>query len=244
MVNKKFKPDEEVVDTQVLEQLEDETETSVAVRQEMSLGQMDGDVSISDLKFPRLQVAYGVGGLAENFSPGDLVLDKEHLLAKKGVGLRVVIVNTLTYWKEYTVYGTGNMPRTFNTEQEAIEAGLTTKWTNGEGPQVRKAMDLRLLIEKPEGLTCGLFGIEADGKEYAPATWSVDKTAYDRVNSKITPVASFALRKLGLLYGAWEIYTGTEKTRTGNVIVVPNIKYVGLNSDQLVTDIKMVFGQA
>lgn len=245
MVTAKFNPDQEViVDQEILNQIQDDSETSaVAVRSEMSIGNMDGDVSVSDLRFPRLQVAYGVGGLAENFAPGDLVLDKEHLLAKKNEPIRIIIINTLTYWKEYTTYGTGQMPRTFNTEKEANDAGLTTKWTNGEGPQCKKAMDLRMLIKKPENLTCGLFGIEADGAEYAPAIWSVDKTAYERVNGKLTPVASFALKKLGLLYGAWEISTATEKTKSGNVIIVPNIKYVGINSDKLAKDILSVFGQ-
>lgn len=246
MVAVKISPDQEevVVDEAILEQLEDGSETTaVATRTEMALGSMAGDVSANDLRFPRLQVAYGVGGLAESFTPGDLVLDKEHLLAKKKEPIRVIIINTLTYWKEYTTYGTGQMPRTFATEKEANDAGLTTKWTNGEGPQCKKAMDLRMLIKKPANLTCGLFGIEADGADWAPAIWSVDKTAYERIHGKILPVASFALKKLGLLYGAWEISTDTEKTKTGNIIIVPNIKYVGLNSDKLVADVRSVFGQ-
>lgn len=245
MVKQKFNPDqEEIVDQEILNQVNDgEETTSVAVRHEMSLGNMDGDVSVSDLRFPRLQIAYGVGGLAENFTPGDLVLDKEHQLASKGKAIRVIILNTLTYWKEYTAYGTGQLPRTFATEKEANDAGLTTQWKNGEGPQCKKAMDIRMLVQKPEGLTCGLFGIEAGGTEWAPAIWSVDKTAYERVNGKITPVASFALKNLGLLYGAWDISTATEKTKTGNVITVPVIKYAGLNPEQLVKDVEAVFGQ-
>jgi hypothetical protein len=242
MVKAKFNPDD--ADQEVLAAMEEETSVALAPPQAMALGSMGGDVSVSDLKFPRLQIAYGVGGLAENFTQGDLVLDKEHLLAKKGSSVRVIILNTLTYWKEYTSFNEGRMPRIFKTEQEAVKEGLTTTWSNGVPAQVKKAMDLRLLVRKPDGLTCGLFGLALGGAEWAPAIWSVDKTAYDRISEKILPVAGFALKDKGLLYGAWDISTVTEKNKKGTVVTVPVIKYAGLNDDKLVAEIRTVFGQS
>lgn len=240
MTEVSINPDQEVLK----EVAEDEVtqETAVAPPMTMAIGQMSGDVAMTDLKFPRLQIAYGVGGLASNFTPGDIVLDKEHQLVKKKTPLRVIIVNTVTYWKEYTAFGSGAIPRVFKTAEEVSRAGLTTTWVNGMAPQAKKAMDLRLLIKKPEGLICGLFGIKLDGGEYAPALWSVDKTAYDRINDKLTPVAGFALREKGLLYGAWDVSTDMETRKNGNVVVVPVLKYVGMNSDQLVNEIKALFG--
>jgi len=241
MTEVKFNPE---VDAEVLSAMEDEnTEVALAAPTTMALGQMAGDNTIADLKFPRLQIAYGVGGLAENFAPGDLVLDKEHLLAKKNSPIRLVILNTNTYWKEYTTFGSVAMPRVFKTRDEVHVAGFTTEWKDGQAPQFKRAMDLRLLIKKPDGLTCGLFGLKLGDSEWAPAMWSVDKTAFDKINDKLTPVANFALRDKGLLYGSWDLSTETEKKKNGNVVIVPVIKYAGLNSEDLVKDIHTTFGQ-
>lgn len=217
--------------------------TALAAPSNMALGSMGGERDMSDLKFPRLQIAYGVGSLSENFSNGDLVLDKEHCLASKKNSIKVIILNTLTYWKEYTEYGTGQMPRVFLKKSDVLAAGGSTDWgPNKEPPTFKKAMDMKLLIEKPEGIVCGLFGITLDGKQYAPATWSVDKTAYTRVNDKVAPVAQFALSQQGLLGGNWLLSTDTEKSKRGNIVVIPVIKFAGLNSPALIADIRRTFG--
>ena len=55
-------------------------------------------------------------------------------------------------------------------------------------------------------------------------------------------MASFSLAKQGLIGGRWVLSTDTEKNKRGNVVVIPVIKFAGLNSDKLIADIRSTFG--
>jgi hypothetical protein len=218
----------------------------------MKLGAVDGDVSASDFRLPRLQIAYGVGGLAENFHPGDLVLAGENLLVEKGKPLRVIVLQATTYWKEYTsgkkfIPG-GPLPQCFKTAAEAHDAGFTTEWTTDpttgvkSGPGCSKAMQLKLLIEQPEGILCTLFGIKLGKKIYAPAIWDVDKSAYRRIQPVVQTASSFSLRERGLLSGVFEIMTKFEKIGD-NMTPVPMMKLADNNSDEVVKEIVALFAE-
>jgi len=213
-------------------------ETGLATRGDVAVGAVAGDFSQSDLRMPRLQIAYGVGGLAENFQPGDLVLAQDNLLVHKGEPLQLIVCSAVAYWKEYLSreqFASGTRPRTFMTEAEVRTNGGTTTWVGDKGPSFSKAMDLKMLIRKPKDLVCGLFGLTLSGVEYAPAVWSVDKSAYRRVSPVILSAAMFALKAKGLLSGLFELKTQTEKIN-GNVTVVPSIKLVGHNDEALVKE--------
>ena len=223
-------------------QLTEYHENSVAtvVSHSTNVGCVDGDVSADDFRLARLQMAYGVGALSEHFNPGALVLGGDNLLAEKGEPIKVIIVQATVYWKEYTsgkkyVAG-GPPPQCFRTEAEVIANGGTTKWTEnpatGEktGPTYNKAMNLKLLIQKPAKVICSLFGVEIGGNVYAPAVWDVDKSAYRRVQPVVITAAKFALKTQGLLSGMFEIKTRTEKIGD-NLTPVPSIKLIDDRND-------------
>lgn len=207
------------------------------------LGTVEGDVSSSDIRLPRLQIAYGVGGLAENFHPGDLVLNGEDLLAKRGDVIFIVILSARQYWKEYLnkdQYASGDQPRTFQSEQEVHDNGGTTQWVNNVGPTFNRAMHLKLLIEQPKDIISGLFGIMLGDKTYAPAVWDVDKSAYRRVGPTVLTAARFNLRTRGLLSGVFSLSTRTEKIND-NVTPVPVLRLSGHNSDETIEEITKIF---
>lgn len=238
-------PEDEAAIHDVLdvEEISDAEQTSIMLRESMALNQVVGDLSGSDLRVPRLQIAYGVGGLAEKFTPGDLVLGGDTLLVKKGDPLTVVIMSALVYWKEYLnkdQYASQIRPRIFRTDKEVKANGGTTEWVNGVGPTFNKAMDLKLLIKQPAGIVCGLFGLELAGDMYAPAVWSIDKSAYRRVGPTVISTATFALKARGLVSGLFEIRTSMEKINN-NITVVPSIKLVKHNSDEFVKQIHTTF---
>lgn len=220
-----------------------------AVGGAMALGVMEGDISPNDLRLPRLQIAYGVGGLSENFNPGDWVLGGDNLLAHKGEPLNLIILHARLYWKQYLSrdqYAAGVRPATYLTEAEVHANGGTTQWAAGSdgrdiGPSFGRALHMKMLIEQPENLVCGLFGVDlGNGKVYAPAVWDVDKSAYRRAGITVTTAADFSLRKRGLLAGVFQVKTITEKIGT-NLTVVPVMKLVGFNTDAVVASIKSLF---
>lgn len=210
-------------------------------------GAVTGDVKATEVKTTRFQLAYGVGGLAEKFANGDMVLDKEHLIAKKGENLTVILLSANKYYKEYTEYTAGgDMPRVWASEADAQAAGMVTNW-GPRGSDIRPtaggAMTIRMLIEKPANLVCGLFGLDIGGVMYAPVVWDVDKTAYKAAAGPIFQAASVALKARGLASGKWSLTTRMEKNKKGNIYPVPvfaqNLGYV---SDEFLTELKQKLG--
>jgi len=233
------------VDDKVLDEMKDVAEeTALATQGGMDLGAVEGEVSAEDIRLPRLQIAYGVGGLSEHFNPGDLVLNGEEMIVAKGDPIEVIFLNVRQYWKERltaTDYAAGMTPRQFPTEKEVLAEGGTTRWKDGVGPTFNKALNMRMLIKKPEGLVCGLFGIPVGGAEYAPAVWDIDKSAYKRVAPVLLSSAQFSLRQRGLLSGTFSLFTRSEKIN-GNNTVVPVIKLTSHNTDEQIKDIQTAFG--
>lgn len=223
-----------------------EPKMEVATPSTMELGQVEGEVNAGDIRLPRLQIAYGVGGLSETFNPGDLVLNAEELLVHKGEELRFIVVTARKYWKErldQAAFAAGITPSTYTTEAEVIAAGGTTRWKDGVGPNYSPALNLRMLIEKPNNIVSGLFGIKVGDTEHAPAEWDIDKSAYKKAAPVILSASQFSLRKRGLLSGKFAVVTRSEKTRSGNMVVVPVVKLAAHNTDAEIADIKRAFGQ-
>lgn len=217
-----------------------------AHRPKAVLGAVTGESGAGDFRLPRLQIAYGVGDLAATFNPGDLVLGGDTLLVHKGEPLKLIVLSAVQYWKEYPTQEMREariMPRVFATAAEVQAAGGTTEWINGVGPTYSRAMDLNLLILKPKDIVSGLFGVKLDATdaEYAPAIFSVDKTAYQKVGTKIQTAANFSLRERGLLSGLWQLSTTSEKKKNGNMIIVPVFGLCGHNTDEQVTNIQKLF---
>lgn len=219
-----------------------------SVRAAMALGAVSGDVSSSDLKIPYLSIAYGVGKLAKTFNPGDLILGGEHLLAKRKEPLTIVILSAVRYFKERLSqedFASGLRPRTFMTEQEVRAANGTLEWRDGSdgkriAPTFGPAMDTKILIQKPEALDQGVFGLELDGKLYTPAYFSVDKAGFTRVGKEIITQQSLALSAGGLLHGVWQLFTDVELVN-GNNTVVPKIRLTGRTTETFRKEVTALF---
>lgn len=224
--------------------------TAVMTMQSGAVGQLTGAIAPQDIPMPILSIAYGVGALSELFNPGDLVLDKEHLLVHKAQPLNVIIVSADVYWKEYldqAAFQAGLRPSVCRTTAE-VEAlgGTTTYGEDGSPPTFKQAMTVKMLIEKPEDVDCYMFSTELLGRKYAPARWYVDKTAFKRrggkgVGVEIVKQAGFALKERGLLAGKWQVTTGFEEMGK-NKVIAPSIKLVGQHTDEEIAEIRKAIG--
>jgi hypothetical protein len=210
----------------------------------MALGEVQGEINNSDLQLPRLKLTYGVGALAEFFTPGDIILADDNKLASKGEPIKLIILNATQFYKEYLTgeqFNAGQRPRVYMTEAEVIANGGTTRWNNGIGPSFSNAMNLKMLIKRPDDLVCGLFGVPVGDAEYAAAVWDIDKTAYKRVGPVVLAAANFSLRKRGLISGVFTLETKMEKTKNGNIVPVPILKLAEHNTDEEMEEIKSYF---
>ena len=233
-------------DAAVLGAMEGDSETTALARpmRQAGLGEIVGDVHTDDMRIPYLQMAFGVGSLAKDFSPGDLVLNGDSLLVHKNEPLLITIAGVEVYWKEYLTnaqYLAQYRPRSFATEAEVHAAGGTTVWINDTAPTFSKAINMKVLIRKPANVISGLFGLTLGGHEYAPARWIADKTAYRKVAPVVLTTAQFALRKKGLLSGIFEVKTVIEQ-KGQTTKVFPSIRLVGENSPEFIAETRAAFG--
>jgi hypothetical protein len=249
--------------TKKLETNEDELATmnedsqlpAVHARGEVVFGGVGGEVGLGDIKLQRLQIAHGVGGLSDNFNPGDLVLDRDTLLVGRGVPLQMIILGANVYWKEYLSkerYDAGDRPGTFMHEAEVHAAGGTTKWDNGVGPTYNKAMHLQLLIRKPQDLICGSFGdLLGDGHEYCPAQTDWDKSAFNNAGTVVERMSKYgALVEVDqatgtarpkLYRGVFDVMTIQKALKSGNKAWVPSVRVTTMNPPEVVEKIEALF---
>ncbi len=210
------------------------------------VGTMHLNMDLSEIPLPRLQLAYGVGRLSEFFNPGDLILGDDNKIASKGEVVEVTLLSLNQFWKEYLsseMFAAGEMPRIFATKEEVTEAGGTTEFAGDQKPSFARAVELRMLVKKPDDLECGIFGLDLpDGGVYAPAIFTLDKTAYRKAGPGLITSATMGLQG-NLLAGRFAISTRSEKVGQ-NMTVVPTIKLLPeRNSEDVQEYIRNMFTQ-
>lgn len=206
-----------------------EASTSLVVSQ-ASLGKVSGDVSRRDIIIPTLKIAQGVGGLAENFTPGNIVLNNELLLSEGSDPVKLTVLACKKSFIEVVDFGGEKTPRRFNTEQEVKDAGLWTEWINNQKPPVQEVAEALVAIESETENPLFPFSRETeDGKtvHYALALWTMRGVSYSRAAKLIFTAGQFSLRD-GLYKGQWTLTTKREKVGK-NTIAVPVLKQTGKN---------------
>lgn len=205
-------------------------------------------IDMTGVRPPYLTITHGVGGGAEKFNPGDLVLAKENLVCPKGSALEVVILKVDQYLKQRLTndeWNAGIRPQTFKTKEDAKAAGFRTEWENNVGPDVSPAMDIGLLIRKPTDVVCALFGIDSiDDHAYALAILSLDKTAYSYAINDIANILRFRLAKTGAHSALWELNTELSRPakRTNNRTQIVRFKFRDMLPDDTVRNIEGALG--
>ena len=172
-------------------------------------------LDLSEIRPPYLQMVYGpgIGKLSNDFDARDLVLQGKYCVAKKGDKLTAIFLNAKQYVKEYLSkedFNEGKVAATFPNLAAAAAAGMQTSWGprgSDMKPNVSSAMDVTLLIRKPEKNDCPLFSINiGDGFEYAICLLSLDKGAYKTFINDVGPIINGKLRQ-GLHHGLWQLFT-------------------------------------
>lgn len=180
---------------------------------------------------PYIQLAHATSTTIDMnvFNAGDIVLAKDFLAAKKGEKMQVIMLNVEKYMKEVISEEQrldGYAPKTFPNREACIAAGYNMEWNDAKGlkPAFTVAFDMVLLIRKPEGSACGLYGIpigvldeKGNETEWALCRASFDKGNGRTMNSDITMVINGKLKQTGVYSAVWEFYS--EITQN------PNAKY-------------------
>jgi len=232
---KKAAPAAPVADTEAVEAVYGD-DVAVARRPTAEVGKISGDVDASDIKFPRLEMVYGVGAVSELFDAGDIVYNGNLRLAAKGEPVHMTVASLSKYYAEVIPFDpTGETrARIFATKDEVKEAGLWVEWRNNEKPPVSECATLLVIVECPAGVDDSSFPLsftEADGtvRSLGIAEWTVRNTSYTRVAKQVISAQAFFLRD-SLLRGRWELRTLRQKAGDF-VTTLPAFRCIGTNSD-------------
>jgi hypothetical protein len=176
-----------------------------------------GDWSASDTKLPRINLVNKTGVLADQFSPGTWVLDKQHQISqidpkdkKKGVALRVIALQMMKQYQENIPYDDReNTPvRMFSTAAQVRDVGGQVHWTRGAN-FFSEIATVEFLIQAIEGLSeeseSLFYNIASDGTRYTRAVATFASTSYSGVAVPIATSLRTHLAACGLKGGQWDL---------------------------------------
>jgi len=176
-----------------------------------------GDWSASDTKLPRINLVNKTGVLADQFSPGTWVLDKQHQISgidpsdkKKGVSLRVIALQMMKQYQENIPYDDreNTQVRMFSTASQVRDVGGQVHWTRGAN-FFSEIATVEFLIQAIEGL-CEeseslFYNIASDGTRYTRAVATFASTSYSGVAVPIATSLRTHLAACGLKGGQWDL---------------------------------------
>jgi hypothetical protein len=227
-----------VADAEALANIDGDYELAESSSVTLALGSIAGSVDSRDLIIPRLNIVQNVGPLSQEFDGGDLVFNKETVLATVEQPIYLTVLSVDKTYEERLPYDpNGPRPTVYKSIEEVVEAGHWVDWRNNQPPPVREVATILVLIEKPEGVDGLGFSHELLDKEYALALWTLRGTGYTRGAKKILSASQLELQKTGLLSGLWELSTERAQVN-GNWVFAPVIRLKGKNSPELIEQIK------
>jgi len=215
-----------------------------------------------------IEIVHGVGKLAEeNLAPaGSLVLDKKVVIyqppsPKKGGGLSpeepalMTVLKVVEFWRERLQWPwpEGKYPREFDTEADAIAAGLITQFPprgsaaandRSQWPNCGRAATLAVLLQEPEGVEDrSYYYVPIKDKWYAPAKLSLEKYGFAEVAPVVDRADKYSHRVLGLPAATFALTTKTFKVKsTGNFTWIPAVRIHSTKTEDEINAIYDLFG--
>lgn len=213
----------------------------------------DTDIPLDQIRLPNLNIVHKVGGLADLFNAGELVLNGDlvlHVPANKTKNvagdppLRFVPIGfrKLRYTEKREGGERGDL---VNTEEEVVAAGGTLDYNQWKRSQTtpnplkrfEQLATALVLVEKPARVNDEdhqVFPIECDGVYYTLAVWNAKGTAYTNGAKDL-----FTARKIGFLMNPakysdyfWT-FTTEMKPYGNNTVPIPVLKAASKTSEAI-----------
>lgn len=199
---------------------------------------VQGEVNLSDLRLPRLNLVQRTGDLPDKFGFGSFIINKEVSL---GNAVEFIALSLKKQYQEKRPYGDTERGAVYDTAEQVREAGGTLGYADY---QFSELAHIFLLLKEPEGLDTNpdaesvrdLFMYEIAGARWAPVIYSVGRSSYTSLAKALLTARQFMLRK-GLWTGRWAMTSKIEKGPKGTwVIPLPTFKGKLSEEDATLTD--------
>lgn len=204
-----------------------------------------GEVTTLDKKIPRLNLGQKSGALGESKGFGNLILNKEMVLAPFGKTITATAIKIRKQYQERRPYDPASttLPRMFNTVKEAREAGFSTEW--GDEKIALPIAHILWFIPAPEGLDQEEidqnFFYDFKGVRYSAALFTTSPTGYNATAKPIfTALDSPKVREKGGLRSIiWKLTSDRQQNAKNSWF---NLKIVasGFNQPDLMNYTKEV----
>jgi hypothetical protein len=197
--------------------------TSVAAAADSDV---QGDVNLSDLRLPRLNLVQRTGDLPDKFGFGEFVLNKTCLIPRP---LEFIALSIKKQFQEKRPYGDTERGAVYDSAEEVRAAGGTIGFGDY---QFSELAHIFMLIKKDASLDTmedaeavrDLFMYELAGGQWAPVIYSVGRSAYTSLGKALLTARQFTLRK-GLYTGRWSMTSSVNKGSKGTwVTPVPTFR--------------------
>jgi len=200
----------------------------MAVSTVTSSAQLDGEFTPRDVAVPRLKLGQKTGAATDENPDliGKWIFDGAINL---GPSVGIIVTRISKYYMEDLEYGSDVKPQIFKKHSDAVAAGVL----------VKDVADIDLLIEVPEDADIP-SAVLLDGKEYAPARYTVQSSAYGRtVGILLRDLAGWL--KGDFASGSYQM-DSVRKTDGRNSWFTPSLKSVGPVPAQVREAIRSAFG--
>jgi hypothetical protein len=195
---------------------------------------IEGEVTSSDIRPPRISLVQKISDLSEQFDTGTFVFDKTaQLNPDPATPINATILRFRKYYQEKLPFGTEQIPLRYSSAREVRENGGST--TFGDSNYFAETADLLLAIEMPESIDEefeAYFHYVCEGKNYALALYTINSSAFTSLGKKIITDSTMLLKD-GLWTGEYKI-TGLKKTSPKGAYYVPEAKFSKTHSPEAI----------
>ena len=192
-----------------------------------------GEVSMSDIKLPRLNLVQKVGTLADSFTPGSIVFEKSFILTD-GKSEHALDLTPLQLRKQYQrkiAWGEGDsneQPEVFDTVEQVRAAGGSLQY--GDENYFQEVAHIAFAVKLPDFVSApdemlDLFPHKHNDALYAVAMWTVASSSYTALGKRIISDSAMTLRS-GLHTGHYLVSSEIRKNAR-NSWYVPKAAFAG-----------------
>lgn len=189
-----------------------------------------GEISMEDIKPPRLNLVQKVGNLGDQFTPGSYVFDKTFEIVGPGKEMNVTVIKLKKYYQQKVAFGSDMTPQRFDRAEDVRAAGGTTKWSEeaiAEGIYYAETADVLLAIEAPAELDADhvatFFPYSHDDKNYGLLIYTITSSAFTSFGRRIITDAAGVLR--GGPHTGYYRLKSVKQTNATNSWFVPSAQF-------------------
>jgi hypothetical protein len=210
------------------------TEVGETLKQELdapAVGGIEGDIDAEDIKLPRINLVQSTSAIADDFTPGALVLDKEVELGDETHPIQLVTLWGKKLYQQKLPFGESDeSPLVFQTRKEVKEWGGTTEWSKEAIEDHRYFENLAHFVvavrcpdEASEDLAAH-FDLEIGDELWTRVAFTVNGSSYNAFGKQMITAAQTAGAD-GIWSRSWEVKPEKRSNARGRWFVpVPRFK--------------------